>query len=146
MAEEEEITLAGLKPTRIGGRAERGCREMVKVPMPSLKGLRMYRCKEYVDPDDVGPDAEVKVAGLEVFAEDKPRRKRGRPKGSTVKAGAKRPRLPRCNEETVDWEPVRRFKRKGNSDVEHRCRCNSSGNHNYVPDEVCERVVGPKPR
>ena len=132
MAEEEEITLAGLKPTRIGGRAERGCREMVKVPMPSLKGLRMYRCKEYVDPDDVGPDAEVKVAGLEVFAEDKPRRKRGRPKGST--------------EETVDWEPVRRFKRKGNSDVEHRCRCNSSGNHNYVPDEVCERVVGPKPR
>lgn len=145
MSEERPESLAGLKTIGISGRAERGCRELVKVAIAGLK-RRMYRCKEYVDPDDIGDDADIKVAGLEMFPEDKPRRRRGRPKGTTVAAGAKRPKLPSCDTSTVDWEPVRRFKRKGNSDVEHRCRCNTRGNHNYVPDEICEREVGPKPR
>jgi hypothetical protein len=145
-----EDTLEGLRSTILGRSAEDGCREMVKTPMQSLGGIKMYRCKGYVDPDDIVTEADGKVAGLDVFSipesVERPKRKRGRPKGSTVRAGARRPRMPRCDESTVEWKKVRRFKRKGNPSTEWRCRCNTSGNHNYVPDEMCERVVGQKPR
>ena len=94
------------------------------------------------------------------------KRKRGRPplppgvKGKTPKMEV---RLPagasseeqrfQCSFDTVRWVKVRRFKRKpffgskaNRGAVEYRCRCGTEGNKNYLPNEVCEKYAGPKPK
>lgn len=132
-------TLVGLESTGISRRAEASCKDLVKVHIAAL-GRSMYRCKEYVDRDQLRPE-EGAVSGLAVFSTTKQKRRRGRPKGTTVSDGAKRPKVPQCDYDTVDWVKIRRFGRR-----EWRCRCNTEGNHNYVPNEVCEKMRSSKPR
>lgn len=97
---------------------------------------------------------------------DPPKRKRGRPKlpkGVKGKTPKMKVRLPsdasakereiQCSFDTVYWVKVKRFKRKpffgskaNRGAVEYRCRCGTEGNKNYIPNEVCEKHAGSKPK
>ena len=150
-------SLEGLRSMKSIGQTE--CKNLVKVPMRSFDGEALYKCMDLV------PE-EARVSGLGSTPQSDAvlsvKRKPGRPKGTTVKAGAQRPRpkvrLPEgssaeekrlaCAFSTAEWVKVRRFKKKhllSDGPVEWRCRCNMDGNHNYLPNWVCEQNAGPKP-
>ena len=105
------ITLEGL-PTTTAGVKESKC-EMVTVHSPTL-GKDVQICRE---------DA-AKVAG------DMPRerRRRGRPRGTTVKNGAKKPRVGACDNPRWLTKGKRSF-----------CRCGDKDNAQMLSNVACGR-------
>ena len=112
--------------------------------------------------EDVEPDEAVKGFDPAQDSVVLPvKRGRGRPKGTTVKAGAARPKMKvklpsdataeerklSCSFDTAKWVKVRRFKSKHllGGPEEWRCRCGMEGNHNYLPNWVCEKHAGAHP-
>ena len=98
------LTLDGLPVTRLAGK-RRTCAKTVEVYSPVLE-------KEVL-----------------VCAEDMPKRKPGRPRGTTVKRGARKPRVPAC-------KVARYVETKTGRKV---CRCTDAGNKQIVTNSRCER-------
>lgn len=113
------LTLDGLK-TAETDRAYTKCTETVLVHSPTL-GKDVEVCKE--DLSRVAAEVEP----------PKMKRRRGRPKGSTVKAGAKKPKVSSCT--SPKW--VTKGKRS-------YCRCGDKGNSQILPHTACGRKRKPK--
>ena len=110
------ITLSGLDQTASVG--PRQCTP-VKAHLPEF-GREVTLCKESLPSGLDAPMVPV-------------RRGRGRPKGSTVKKGAKRPwARKQCSHAVF----------KTNKRGQTRCQCTDSGMHSFQKRSVCERNDG----
>lgn len=111
------ITLEGLRSTSPDGRYTKCSR---KVPVYSSTLDR--------DVDVCVEDLEQAATAANIAQASSSRRGRGRPKGSTVKAGAKRPTVKSCS--TPRW--VTKGKRSF-------CQCQDKGNSQMLPNRACGR-------
>jgi hypothetical protein len=100
------ITLDGLATGSLGSR-HRECVDPVKAYSPTL-GYEVTFC---------GEDFEKPASG---------RKKRGRRKGSTVKNGARSPRVKKCTKTRVQVSKGRKI-----------CRCVDGNNRRILPHKVC---------
>ena len=109
------ITLDGLKTGSLDRKHRGGCE----------KTMRMY--SPTVDREvDVCTDAAQRHAESPMGLKRKP----GRPKGSTVKRGAKKPRVKSCK--TPKWIRGKKGRKV--------CRCADSGNTQILKNSVCRLV------
>ena len=72
-------------------------------------------------------DAKVAAASKGLSVEEFKTGKRGRPKGKTVKTGAKKPSVPTC----------KAFKKTKNSKGREICKCATPGNSQIQANEKC---------
>jgi len=107
------LTMDGLQPLRLGSQG--GC---TPVTIHSrVLGHDVTVCSE---------DAARALESAEL-PKNIGKKNRGRPKGSTVKHGAKRPRVPSCSQTEVV------VSRKGKK----ICRCATPGNRQILPHDKC---------
>jgi hypothetical protein len=114
------ITLEGLKSETLPRRKSR-CRETVMIYSPIL-GEEVPVCKE--DIVSQVTRQELPTAPIQIR-----KRGRGRPKGSTIKAGAKKPTVKKCS--TPVWVTGKKGKQF--------CRCRQDDNTQILPNSACGR-------
>ena len=97
---------------------------------PVLKEM-VTICKEHVSDQAIVQTAPAQVLdrGAPMLP---PKRRRGRPKGTTVKQGAKRPRFASCRRDQVKWVKTKRGL---------RCRYTCGNNRSFVKNSLCEAVT-----
>ena len=108
------ITLDGLESAKLSGTPE-SCGRLVTINSPVL-GQEVRVCES---------DVKRIAGGLD---QTYPKRKRGRPKGSTVMAGAKRPKLKKCISTKI-------FVTKRGRKI---CKCTDKGNKQILPNNRCD--------
>lgn len=121
------ITLEGLEAKTLPKRKSR-CSETVMIYSPIL-GEEVPVCKEDLAAH-AGKDRPVQTSQVLPVA----RRRRGRPKGSTIKSGAKKPSVKSCkNPIWVTGKSGKKF-----------CRCRQGDNTQILPNSACGQRKGRK--